>query len=353
MKWSSKEIEIIKKYDNKEELLKLLPGRNWDSIRKFRYKIVPEQIKPCVKWSENELSIIKRNYESMGKEELIQLLPDRSWDSIKLKSNKINIIRSNDCYRKSNMDILMEDKVESFYWIGFILADGHISNNERISISLSIKDIEHLQKFVDYVSCSDIIIKDTMCSISLQNKEVGTQINNKFNIKSNKTYEPMNIKDYSFNKELLFSLIIGFIDGDGSIHKVYKRKDCNLRIHLHSSWLDNLIFIEKFIYDYFSIEKKKTYSHISNDGYSLLTISDNEIITKLKKECIRLKLPIMSRKWDRIDENRVSRNILFNNTKDDIIKLYKSGLSPLEIISKLNLKKGVVYKHIRNYNNNI
>jgi DNA-binding CsgD family transcriptional regulator len=48
-----------------------------------------------------------------------------------------------------------------------------------------------------------------------------------------------------------------------------------------------------------------------------------------------------------------SRNILFNNTKDDIIKLYKSGLSPLEIISKLNLKKGVVYKHIRNYNNNI
>lgn len=126
-----------------------------------------------------------------------------------------------------------------------------------------------------------------------------------------------------------------------------------LRIHLHSSWLDNLIFIENFIYDYFLIEKKKTYSHISNDGYSLLTISDNDIITKLKKECIRLKLPIMSRKWDRIDENRVSRNILFNNVKEDIINLYKLGLPPLEIISKLNLKKGVVYKHIRNYNNNI
>ena len=353
MKWSSKEIEIIKKYDDKKELLELLPGRNWDSIRKFRYKIVPEQIKPCIKWSDNELSIIEKNYEKMIKEDLIKLLPNRNWVSIKLKSNKINIIRSNDFYRKSNMNILMEDKVESFYWIGFILADGHISNNERIKINLSIKDIEHLQKFVDYVSCSDIIINDTICSTSLQNKEVGIDLCNKFNIKSNKTYEPMELKNYSFDKELLFSLIIGFIDGDGCINKVYKRQDCNLRIHLHSSWLDNLIFIENFIYDYFSIEKKKTYSHISNDGYSLLAISDNDIITKLKKECIRLKLPIMNRKWDRIDENRVSRNILFNNTKEDIINLYKLGLSPLEIISKLNLKKGVVYKHIRNYNNNI
>lgn len=353
MKWTSKEVEIIKKYNDKDELLKLLPNRSWDSIRKFRYKIVPDNIKPCIKWSDSELSIIEKNYEKMIKEDLIKLLPNRSWDSIILKSNKINIGRSNDCYRKSNMNILMEDKVESFYWMGFILADGHISNNIRIGISLSIKDIEHLQKFVDYVNCSDIIIKDTMCSTSLQNKEVGIDLCNKFKIKSNKTYEPMELKNYYFDKELLFSLIIGFIDGDGSIHKVYKRQDCNLRIHLHSSWLDNLIFIENFIYDYFSIEKKKTYSHISNDGYSLLAISDNDIITKLKKECIRLKLPIMNRKWDRIDENRVSRNILFNNVKEDIINLYKLGLPPLEIISKLNLKKGVVYKHIRNYNNNI
>lgn len=353
MKWCSKEIEIIKKYNDKDELMKLLPNRSWDGIRKFRYKMIPDNIKPCIKWSDSELSIIEKNYEKMIKEDLIKLLPNRSWDSIILKSNKINIGRSNDFYRKSNMNILMEDKVESLYWIGFILADGHISNSERIKINLSIKDIEHLQKFVDYVKCSDIIIKDKMCYTSLQNKDICIKLCDKFNIKNNKTYEPMELNNYSFNKELLFSLIIGFIDGDGCINKVYKRQDCNLRIHLHSSWLDNLIFIENFIYDYFSIEKKKTYSHISNDGYSLLTISDNDIITKLKKECIRLKLPIMSRKWDRIDENRVSRNILFNNTKQDIINLYKSGLSPLEIISKLNLKKDVVYKHIRNYNNNI
>ena len=91
MKWSSKEIEIIKKYNDKDELLKLLPNRSWDSIRRFRYKIVPANIKPCVKWSDSELSIIEKNYESMCREELIQLLPSRNWTSIKLKSiNKVS-----------------------------------------------------------------------------------------------------------------------------------------------------------------------------------------------------------------------------------------------------------------------
>ena len=87
--------------------------------------------------------------------------------------------------------------------------------------------------------------------MALQNKDICIKLCDKFNIKNNKTYEPMELNNYSFNKELLFSLIIGFIDGDGCINKVYKKQDCNLRIHLHSSWLDNLIFIENFIYYYF------------------------------------------------------------------------------------------------------
>ena len=34
MKWTNEEVEIIKKYDDRDELLRLLPNRNWDSIRK-------------------------------------------------------------------------------------------------------------------------------------------------------------------------------------------------------------------------------------------------------------------------------------------------------------------------------
>jgi len=349
MKWTNEEVEIIKKYDDKDELLKLLPNRNWDSIRKYRYNIVPNKIKKCEKWSSYEISIIVDNYLSMSKDELLELLPNRSWDSIKLKSNSIDIFRGHDIKRNSNMNILMCDKLESFYWIGFILADGHITNNERIKIELSIRDKKHLQKFVDYVECNDIIVKDFMCSTSLQNKEVCIKLCEKFNIKSNKTYQPMDLNTYSFNKELLFSLIIGFIDGDGSIHKIYKREDSNLRIHLHKNWLNNLIFIENFLYDYFNYNKDKVLSKVGNDGYSLLTISDNTLLKKIKKECIKLNLPTMSRKWNNIDENRLTRSEKFDDIRNDVIKMYCNNVTPIDIISKLKLKRGVVYKYIREY----
>ena len=349
MKWTNEEVEIIKKYDDRDELLRLLPNRNWDSIRKYRYNIVPNKIKKCEKWSSYEISIIVDNYVNMSKDELLELLPNRSWDSIKLKSNRIDIFRGHDFKRNSNMNILMYDKLDSFYWIGFILADGHISNSERIKISLSNKDRNHLQKFVDYLGCSDIIEKDSMCSTSLQNKEICIQLCEKFNIKNNKTYDPMDLNKYYFDKELLFSLIIGFIDGDGSIHKIYKRQDCNLRIHLHKNWLNNLIFIENFLYNYFNYDKDKVFSKVGNDGYSLLRISDNILLKNIKKECIKLNLPILSRKWNNIDENRLSRSEKFDDVRNNVIKMYCDNISPIDIINKLKLKKGVVYKYIREY----
>jgi len=109
--------------------------------------------------------------------------------------------------------------------------------------------------------------------------------------------------------------------------------------------------MEDFIYDYFKKKKKKKLSKVGSDGYALLTISDNEILNNLKRECIRLKLSIKLRKWGKIDENKISRNLLFMDNKKNILDLFENGLSPTEIISKLELKKGVVYKHIRNFKN--
>ena len=348
MKWTEDEIEILKTYESKKDLLRILNNRNWDSIRKKRKKLLPNKIKSCLKWTEDEIDIVMKNYENMVKEDLVNLLPNRSWDSIKLKSNSLNLSRSYDFRRDSDMFILINDELDSFYWIGFILADGHISDSSRIKISLSIKDINHLEKFKNYIECSKIIINDKMCSVYFQNKEICPKICEKFDIKSNKTYNPPNFNLYSFNKELLFSLIIGIIDGDGNISRVYKREDSNLRIHLHKSWLDNLIFIENFLYDYFLINKEKTYSRIGNDGYSNLTISNNILLKKIKKECLRLNLPIMKRKWDNIDEDRLTRQEKYIIVKDDILKLQTDGFKNSDIIKKLKISKRTFYKYINN-----
>jgi hypothetical protein len=345
MTWSEDEIEALNKYDNKKDLIRILSNRSWESIRWKRRKLSLSKRK-CLKWTEGEIDIIVKNYKNMVKETLLNLLPNRNWDSIKLKSATLNLNRSYDFIRKSNMSNLINDNLESFYWIGFILADGHIHDNSRIKICLSIKDIEHLEKFRVYTESSDLIIMDKMCLSSLQNKEVCPKICEKFDIRSNKTYSPPNFNLYHFNKELLFSLIVGIIDGDGSISKVFKREDSNLRIHLHKSWLNNLVFIENFIYDYFLIEKVKIYSKIGNDGYSILTLSNNTLLKEIKKECIRLNLPIMERKWDNIDENRPTRQEKYTAIKNDAIKLKKDGVKNSDIIKKLRISKGTFYKYI-------
>lgn len=39
------------------------------------------------------------------------------------------------------------DTEEKAYWLGFLTADGYISTDNRIGISLGIRDVEHLNKF--------------------------------------------------------------------------------------------------------------------------------------------------------------------------------------------------------------
>ena len=58
----------------------------------------------------------------------------------------------NDIYTKRNnsLDKLIEDKsVQSFYWIGFILADGSLYKN-RFEFGLKESDKEVLEKFAEY-----------------------------------------------------------------------------------------------------------------------------------------------------------------------------------------------------------
>lgn len=73
----------------------------------------------------------------------------------------------------------------------------------------------------------------------------------------------------------VFSFIVGFIDGDGYI-KVLKRKTSNINIdlHIHSSWLKNLQFMEDFIFRYFNFPKNRTYSKLTKAGYAKLVFSN-------------------------------------------------------------------------------
>jgi len=295
--WTSKDLEILKKYKNKDELLKLL-NKNWDSILRKANQL---NIKIHNNfWNKKELIFLKENYYNKDKNFLLSNI-NRSWDAIKQKAEELKLKRNNDFLRKSKMNKLFENNINSFYWMGFLLADGYFDlKNKRIFLTLSNKDINHLKLFESFIE-TNIYKYNKNCRISFQNIDIFNKIIKKFHIyNSNKTYNPIDFYLFNFKNEYLLSLIIGFIDGDGSITKLKNRKDCNLRIKLHSSWLKNLIFIENFIYDYFQINKDKTFSKINKNNYSYLCVSNNKILKLLKNEILILNIPFMERKWNKI-----------------------------------------------------
>lgn len=81
-------------------------------------------------------------------------------------------------------------------------------------------------------------------------------------------------------------------NGDGCIAN--KNKAFSLTVKCHGSWLKNLNFFAKEI-------NMETNAKINNKGYAYFTISNIGALQELKRNAIRLNLPILERKWSKID----------------------------------------------------
>lgn len=259
-------------------------------------------------WNKVEDDVLYKHYFDAPTETLCTALSHRTWDAIKLRAAKLGLSRSKSLNRKSAVENLLSGSLESFYWMGFILADGHIGKNVRLVVSLSKKDESHLTKLANFINTemregiSKIESKEyARITISCQNIDVVPIIAEIYDINSNKTENPPDFYNYVFTDEQMLSLIIGFIDGDGNINKLHERNDVNLRIKCHSSWLSNIHYIEELIYTYFGFDlKEPPITKINNEGYAQLVISNNKIIKNIKQFALDRELPIMQRKWDRV-----------------------------------------------------
>ena len=144
------------------------------------------------------------------------------------------------------------------------------------------------------------------------------------------------------------SLFIGFIDGDGCIRNQTSRNDFLLTIHVHKNWYNNILFMENFIYNFFKIPKNKQLTKIGNDGYARVIITNNFIIKQLKIKTIELNLPVLSRKWAKIDENKLSKPEIIKVYKEEIITLHNKGMKLKDITKLGKYTEGLIYKTIKN-----
>lgn len=113
------------------------------------------------------------------------------------------------------------DTEEKAYWLGFITADGCIKeDNNQLSIGLSRKDINHLQKYRQALNAEHPIKLETSkvkgkeyetCYVRIQNKKIYDDLLN-LNIEPKKS---MNEIPANISEELIPHYIRGMFDGDG------------------------------------------------------------------------------------------------------------------------------------------
>jgi len=195
------------------------------------------------------------------------------------------------------MESLVNDEsLVKYYWLGFLLADGSFESRGRIKITLAAKDKNHLQKLQKFLQIQNM--KETFgkypdCTIAGMDSKIVKKLCKQYSIVSNKTENPPILKNIQGDK--LKALGIGFIDGDGSICRYSKRSDAFIRVKLHKSWINLL----NYIYE----NKAK----INKQGYAEVCIAGFEKLKNLKRFGLENELPLLERKWDKINLFYVNR----------------------------------------------
>jgi hypothetical protein len=246
------------------------------------------------------------------------------------------------------LENLLSETNESYYWLGFLLADGHFSDKNRLSVVLSAKDTDHLTKFLNFLETDVELrefnntsiwkgIKNTHPAASIKIMDTNTLqiLKERYDIKSDKTHNPPKLKNLTNTQK--FCLMVGFIDGDGSVQYQTGRTDCKISIKCHSTWKEILEYLFGSC-------------RINNAGYAYHCTADNEIIREWKREALKLNLPLMSRKWDKVDLQRVSKYRTAENWQSQAISLFNLGLSMKEICLKLDKKYTTVYQALARKN---
>lgn len=221
---SSKE-EVSKKYQISLEVLNLALIEKNQS--KLKQKIIDMAVQEYINTPEldKSASAISIKY-GINRKTLLKYLKDKG----------INISKTGSSVHFNYNAFNKIDNEESAYWLGFMYADGFIeSKSNGVGLGISIKDIEHMDKFCDFLQYPKgkyIVKSHQFGSKSSYNKKgeemymVNTLIRNNtlWNDLNNKGCIPnkslvLTFPDESIfeNKELIRHFIRGYCDGDGSL----------------------------------------------------------------------------------------------------------------------------------------
>ena len=134
--WSTDELVILR--DNYPvapfpELYKLLHKRSGSAIR-AKAHLFGLSRDGDRRWTKKEDEILRRIYSNSEIDEICSLLPNRTWISIKLKAISFGLKLGRGNNKKSDLRVFLDDTPETYYWLGFLMADGHFEKKGRLIV---------------------------------------------------------------------------------------------------------------------------------------------------------------------------------------------------------------------------
>lgn len=244
--------------------------------------------------SEKDERLILDMYEYGDFDELSSLV-GRSKHAISEWARKRGIKRQTNDKRKGDISILLNDSLQSFYWLGLLASDGYVSKDGHLMFSQGEKDKEIVESFASYIKSSVYEFKvesgyniqtRKIYRVNVKDINVGKQIRNLWGMNNTdqKTYSSIS-SNFLKTKDQAMAFLIGFFDGDGYLGSNFVGS-----IEVHSNWLQFLNEICKLVgLDY---EGK-----INKRGYARIYIKKSFMI-RLKEFITVNNLTHNHRKWN-------------------------------------------------------
>ena len=298
-KWSKEEDDFLRNNNSIErKIVAEKLGRSLSSVSN-RYRLLGLK-RPRVlinetqtEWSNQEIEFLKNNYSKYSYAELGKKL-NRTRNAVQCKVMKLGLKK--DKVQKFNehyFDII--DSNDKAYWLGFIYADGWVSNDTQkrsytLGIELNEKDSEHLllfNKWIDGNVSINVRERDAtfdngrysshnkLCSIKYYSKHL-VEVLKKYNIVPNKTYKKDKLPNIP--NQYMISFLHGYFDGDGSFFLKNKyRKYYGFNYTSYNKVI--LEDIRKYIYNNYNINSYIYESKKNSNVWQLNIASQKDVKT--------------------------------------------------------------------------
>lgn len=264
-------------------------------------------IKPQIVWTKEKIELLKKEYPKGNNKELAKRLGVK-YEALKSAAKRFKIKGGPQNHYR--LKPLIEDTLENYYWYGFIMADGFISDGGELKIGLNQKDRKHLEKIANKLNVKiiDKEFKTTyswtkVSNITCKDAKYGIQLKQKMNIMGQKTYNPPSL-DFIKSNEQFLAFFAGFVDGDACVCFKDSDRPYLLRLNCHGNWIKNFEYMAGKLIGF----GYKVTTTIDKRGYSVLRMSTSGHILGLRDKFIEMELPIMERKWfydKRLESNSI------------------------------------------------